>query len=63
MAYIPTMRTTIASDLKVTADAINVKATTTENLGFTGRQEGIACHAVVLLTTNSGQNLEPDACD
>ena len=62
MAYIPAMRTTIANDLKVVADVINVKATTTEHLGFIGRNEGIACHAVVLLTTNSGQNLEP-ACD
>lgn len=47
--YIPHMVQAIASDLQVAAGHINVKATTTERLGFTGREEGIACHAVVLL--------------
>ena len=39
----------LAADCRVETAAINVKATTTEKLGFTGREEGIACHAVVLL--------------
>ncbi|OOE66275.1 MULTISPECIES: 2-C-methyl-D-erythritol 2,4-cyclodiphosphate synthase [Salinivibrio] len=47
--HIDAMRETIASDLCVTVDAVNVKATTSERLGFTGRKEGIACEAVVLL--------------
>ena len=46
---IPAMRTIIALDLNTTEDAINIKATTTEHLGFTGREEGIAAHAVVLI--------------
>ena len=44
-----TMVSNIAADLGVAEDAVNVKATTTEKLGFEGRKEGISCHAVVLL--------------
>jgi 2-C-methyl-D-erythritol 2,4-cyclodiphosphate synthase len=47
--YIPRMAETIAADLQSELHQINVKATTTERLGFTGREEGIACYAVVLL--------------
>lgn len=49
--HIQTMRECIAADLQVRLDDINVKATTTEKLGFTGRKEGIAVEAVVLLLT------------
>lgn len=47
--YIDQMRATIAQDLGCDISQINVKATTTEKLGFTGRSEGIACEAVALL--------------
>ncbi|MGN0106218.1 MAG: 2-C-methyl-D-erythritol 2,4-cyclodiphosphate synthase [Hominilimicola sp.] len=47
--YIEQMRKNIAEDLGVSVDDVNVKATTTEKLGFEGRGEGISANAVVLL--------------
>ena len=48
--HICLMRQIIADDLGVNLNQINVKATTTEKLGFTGKGEGIACHAVTIIT-------------
>ena len=47
--HIPVMRTRIAAVLGVDEDQVNVKATTEERLGFTGKEEGIAAHAVCLI--------------
>ena len=47
--YIETMRRNIATALAIELSAVSVKATTEEHMGFTGRQEGMAAHAVVLL--------------
>lgn len=47
--HVPAMRANLANVLGVEVDRVSVKATTTEHLGFTGREEGIAAQAVVLL--------------
>ncbi len=52
--HIDTMRIRIAADLRMDATLVNVKATTTEGMGFTGRGEGIAATAVVLLLDADG---------
>jgi 2-C-methyl-D-erythritol 2,4-cyclodiphosphate synthase len=47
--HIALMQERVAADLGITTDCVSIKATTTEKLGFVGRQEGIEAHAVVLL--------------
>ena len=51
-SHISTMEKNIAEDLACSVEHINIKATTTEKLGFAGREEGIEAHAVVVLLTN-----------
>jgi 2-C-methyl-D-erythritol 2,4-cyclodiphosphate synthase len=52
LPHIPAMLANLVDVLNVEISQLNIKATTTENLGFTGREEGIAVHAVVMLYKN-----------
>ena len=47
--YIDEMRANIAKDLELSIDRVSIKATTTENLGFEGREEGVSCIASTIL--------------
>ncbi len=51
--FLSAMKANLADDLDIEQGAINIKATTTEGLGYTGREEGIAVHAVTLIYARS----------
>ena len=51
LPHLDKMRLNLSADMGCNIDQINIKATTTEELGFAGRKEGIACHAVALLVS------------
>lgn len=53
--HIPQMQQTLAQVMGIDSDAISIKATTTEHLGFTGREEGISAYAVVLLEKDASK--------
>lgn len=52
--YIPSMKQTLSLAIGLAEEDISIKATTTEKLGFTGRQEGIAAYSVVLIRKHTG---------
>ena len=52
LPYIDSMKANLSDDLKISQQQLNIKATTTEKLGFVGREEGISVHVVVLIKDN-----------
>ena len=50
--HIPAMKAVLSRHCQVARSSVNIKATTTEKMGYTGREEGISCHAVVLLDSS-----------
>ncbi len=59
--YLPEMAANLAAALSLPREAVNIKATSTEGMGFTGREEGIAAHAVVLLAPGLAAEEPEDA--
>ena len=57
LPFIDKMRTNVAFALNIDVDNVNIKATTEEHLGFTGREEGISAHAVALIEKNKASFL------
>jgi 2-C-methyl-D-erythritol 2,4-cyclodiphosphate synthase len=55
-AYVPQMQDVISRILGLTADDVSIKATTTEKMGFVGREEGVVAYATALLTLDSGES-------
>ena len=55
--HIPQMQQTMAEVMGISASQISIKATTTERLGFTGREEGISAYAVALIVKNNPYNI------
>jgi 2-C-methyl-D-erythritol 2,4-cyclodiphosphate synthase len=52
--YRDAMRANIAADLGIDTERVNIKATTSEGVGFIGRREGLACHAIALIERQAG---------
>jgi len=51
-SYIPQMQNTLAGVMNISMEDISIKATTTEKLGYIGREEGVSCYAVALIEKN-----------